>query len=133
MTPEKSATVFTQLDSAEEAASEEEKNAMIQEFDKQVTPTLGKYYPPTKNERLQPSACVKSIAFSGWNPPPGNSRLQGDLFYLEVQTVESKHLFITASVSGFVINQSTRAVFNPAPEKGAKKVQWRPRACVKVL
>lgn len=120
--PERSPSVFTQLDSADENVLEEEKQAIIAEFEKPVSISLGKYYPTAKQERPSSTVCVKSMAFSGWNPPPGNRRLQGDLFYLEITTPETKQLFITASVSGFFVNQSTRTVFNPAPEKNAKKV-----------
>lgn len=124
--PERSPSVFTQLDSADENVLEEEKQAIIAEFEKPVSISLGKYYPTAKQERPSSTVCVKSMAFSGWNPPPGNRRLQGDLFYLEITTPETKQLFITASVSGFFVNQSTRTVFNPAPEKNAKKVCQKP-------
>jgi hypothetical protein len=37
----------------------------------------------------------------------------GDLFYLEVTTLENKTFFITASARGFFVNQSTATTFNP--------------------
>ena len=59
--------------------------------------------------------CVGNLGYSAWNPPPGNRRLFGDLFYLEVTTLENNTLHITASVDGFFLNQSTNRVFNPLP------------------
>ena len=50
---------------------------------------------------------------SGWNPPPGNRKLQGDLMYLFVVTLEEKRFHITASSRGFHVNQSTEEDFNP--------------------
>ena len=50
---------------------------------------------------------------SGWNPPPGNRKLQGDLMYLSVVTLEEKRFHITASSRGFFVNQSTEEEFNP--------------------
>lgn len=50
---------------------------------------------------------------SGWNPPPGNRRLQGDLMYLFVVTQEDKRFHITSSTRGFYVNVSTEEDFNP--------------------
>ena len=57
--------------------------------------------------------CVKNLCFSGWNPPPGNRRLQGDLFYLEIETLEGLRLHVTSSPEGFYVNESTHNKFNP--------------------
>jgi protein TIF31 len=65
----------------------------------------------------QPSAtlvdAVRNVGFSGWNPPPGNRALQGDLLYLEITTAEGLQAHVTANQEGFYLNQSTNAVFNP--------------------
>jgi len=66
--------------------------------------------------RRKPPLCVKSIIFSGWNPVPGYRRLQGDLFYLEIETLENVTHFITCSVNGFFVNSSNQNTFNPAPQ-----------------
>ena len=50
---------------------------------------------------------------SGWNPPPGTRRLQGDLMYLFVVTQEDKRFHITSSTRGFYVNLSTEEDFNP--------------------
>jgi len=65
--------------------------------------------------RRKPPLCVKSIIFSGWNPVPGYRRLQGDLFYLEIETLENHTHYITCSVQGFFVNSSTQSTFNPSP------------------
>ncbi|KAF7489179.1 Clustered mitochondria -like protein [Sarcoptes scabiei] len=58
---------------------------------------------------------LKIITNSGWNPPPGNRKLRGDLMYLYVVTLEDKRFHITSSVKGFFVNLSTDDVFNPKP------------------
>uniref|UniRef100_A0A8C5LQ89 Clustered mitochondria protein homolog n=1 Tax=Leptobrachium leishanense TaxID=445787 RepID=A0A8C5LQ89_9ANUR len=63
----------------------------------------------------KPPQCLKSLVMSGWNPPPGNRKMHGDLMYLNVITMEDHHINITASNRGFYINQSTAEVFNPKP------------------
>ncbi|KAM8960689.1 clustered mitochondria protein homolog [Pelodytes ibericus] len=63
----------------------------------------------------KPPQCLKSLLTSGWNPPPGNRKMHGDLMYLNVITMEDHHINITASNRGFYINQSTAEVFNPKP------------------
>ncbi|XP_055511855.1 clustered mitochondria protein homolog isoform X1 [Leucoraja erinacea] len=65
------------------------------------------------NKHLQ---CLKSLMMNGWNPPPGNRKMRGDLMYLNVITMEDRHISITASTRGFFINQSTAVEFNPKPD-----------------
>lgn len=88
--PDKSNTVFMQLDTPtpeEGAAKEEERTAMIAEFEKQVVPLLSKYYPTGKHDRQQAPVCLKGLSFSGWNPPPGNRRLQGNGFIIKMMII----------------------------------------------
>ncbi|KAI8739324.1 clustered mitochondria protein [Biomphalaria glabrata] len=59
--------------------------------------------------------CLKVLTYSGWNPPPGNRRMHGDLLYLHVVTLEDKHYHITGCTRGFYLNQSTEDEFNPKP------------------
>ncbi|XP_078083503.1 clustered mitochondria protein homolog [Mustelus asterias] len=68
--------------------------------------------PTTDNKPLQ---CLKSLTASGWNPPPGNRKIRGDLMYFNIITMEDRHISITASTRGFYINQSTVDLFNPKP------------------
>lgn len=76
--------------------------------------SLSDYVHHNENDSLN---CLKSIVFSGWNPPSGNRKLQGDLIYLEVFTVENSKqaVFVTGSTRGFFVNQSTSTYFDPRP------------------
>ncbi|KAM6946469.1 clustered mitochondria protein homolog [Aplochiton taeniatus] len=67
------------------------------------------------NKEWKPMQCLKVLTMSGWNPPPGNRKMHGDLMYLYLVTVEERHISITASTRGFYLNQSTTYVFNPKP------------------
>lgn len=71
--------------------------------------------------------CLSQLAYSPWNPPPHNRRLHGmsdsrtiscssgDIFYIEVITLEEDILTITCWRNGFFVNGSTRTSFNPSP------------------
>ncbi|TMW57390.1 hypothetical protein Poli38472_003315 [Pythium oligandrum] len=61
--------------------------------------------------------CIKSIVFSGYNPPPGPRKLAGDLLYLEVTTEDDAIFYVTAHVNGFYVNRSTTTKFDPLPLK----------------
>ncbi|XP_032368204.1 clustered mitochondria protein homolog isoform X1 [Etheostoma spectabile] len=67
------------------------------------------------NKDWKPMQCLKVLTMSGWNPPPGNRKMHGDLMYLYMVTVEERHVSITASTRGFYLNQSTTYTFNPKP------------------
>ncbi|MEE6468791.1 hypothetical protein FKM82_008382 [Ascaphus truei] len=69
--------------------------------------------PPNKD--WKPLQCLKVLTMSGWNPPPGNRKMHGDLMYLYVITMEDRHVSITASTRGFYLNQSTAYNFTPKP------------------
>ncbi|XP_054481206.1 clustered mitochondria protein homolog isoform X2 [Anoplopoma fimbria] len=68
-----------------------------------------------QNKDLKPMQCLKVLTMSGWNPPPGNRKMHGDLMYLYMVTVEERHISLTASTRGFYLNQSTTYTFNPKP------------------
>ncbi|XP_061460859.1 clustered mitochondria protein homolog isoform X2 [Rhineura floridana] len=68
-----------------------------------------------QNRDWKPLQCLKVLTMSGWNPPPGNRKMHGDLMYLYVITMEERHVSITASTRGFYLNQSTAYNFNPKP------------------
>lgn len=75
-----------------------------------------------KKQEQQPEdgklpSCIKSIVFSGYNPPPGPRKLAGDLLYLEVTTADGSAFHVTASVNGFYVNRSTATKFDPLPGK----------------
>ncbi|XP_068441029.1 clustered mitochondria protein homolog isoform X2 [Clinocottus analis] len=68
-----------------------------------------------QNKDWKPMQCLKVLTMSGWNPPPGNRKMHGDLMYLCMVTVEERHVSVTASTRGFYLNQSTTYTFNPKP------------------
>lgn len=58
--------------------------------------------------------CLKSIFYSSYNSLLESAELSSsDLIYLEVETVENKHLYITAHERGFFVNRSTQDCFDP--------------------
>jgi protein TIF31 len=64
--------------------------------------------------------CVKSVTFSGWNPVPSYRKLVGDLFYLEVETLENIKYNVTCNSKGFYVNNTAydeEVVFDPTPSK----------------
>ncbi|XP_066499903.1 clustered mitochondria protein homolog [Hoplias malabaricus] len=69
---------------------------------------------PSSTYNEAPS-CLLDMSLSCWNPPPGSRKLQGDLLYISVQTLEGKHCDITSSPRGFYLNRSTTDVFDPRP------------------
>ena len=58
---------------------------------------------------------IRFISLSGFNPPPPQQRVDGNLFYLHLRVLESVDYHITASPEGFFVNQSKISAFNPAP------------------
>jgi len=70
---------------------------------------------PSSQEGSTSAGCLRSIVYSGWNPPPGNRKLLGDLIYLEITTLDNRTLYVTGWSNGFFVNASTGAHFNPTP------------------
>jgi len=66
---------------------------------------------------------IKSIALSPWNPPPYHLRSKGHLLYLVVTTNENEQHHITSHVSGFYVNKSSNASFDPSPRQAPKARQ----------
>ena len=64
--------------------------------------------------------CIKAISLSAWNPPPYHLRTKGHLLYLVVTTNENEQHHITSHVTGFYVNKSSNASFDPAPRQGPK-------------
>ncbi|KAH7444315.1 hypothetical protein KP509_02G073000 [Ceratopteris richardii] len=59
--------------------------------------------------------CVESIGFSSFNPVPGFRRLQGDLMYLDIHTLEGKKFCVTAHTRGFFVNASGGVILDRRP------------------
>lgn len=68
-----------------------------------------------QHSQIQVHRCVQSIAFSGWNPPPPHRKMVGDLYYLEIKTIEGDLHHVTANSNGFYLNGSTNELFDPNP------------------
>ncbi|XP_009079958.1 PREDICTED: clustered mitochondria protein homolog [Acanthisitta chloris] len=111
-------SVFTEGDLGDSGKRKKKGTEM-----EQIDCTPPEHILPGSKERplcaLQPQnrdwKCLKVLTMSGWNPPPGNRKMHGDLMYLYVITVEDRHISITASTRGFYLNQSTAYNFNPKP------------------
>ncbi|XP_073675384.1 clustered mitochondria protein homolog [Garra rufa] len=69
---------------------------------------------PTNTHSEAPSYLL-DLSVSCWNPPPGFRKLQGDLMYISVHTLEGKQCDITSCPRGFYVNRSTLEVFDPRP------------------
>uniref|UniRef100_A0A2I3H774 Clustered mitochondria protein homolog n=1 Tax=Nomascus leucogenys TaxID=61853 RepID=A0A2I3H774_NOMLE len=69
-----------------------------------------------QNRDWKPLQCLKVLTMSGWNPPPGNRKMHGDLMYLFVITSEDRQVSVTASTRVPALSlQSTAYHFNPKP------------------
>lgn len=66
--------------------------------------------------------CFRSICFSGFNPPPMQRQVLGDLCYLELCTTEGNTYVLTATPHGFFVNSSRdQDVFSPYPAHSPHK------------
>jgi protein TIF31 len=89
----------------------------VKDYDFLANPSLSSLIP----QPLEPAPkTIKSIALSSWNPPPCNLRQRGHLLYLVVTTNEGEQFQITSHVSGFFVNKSSNAKFDPFPKPGPK-------------
>ncbi|CAH2449199.1 eIF3 component of unknown function [Komagataella phaffii CBS 7435] len=76
--------------------------------------------------KLSLKPAVEAIVLSSWNPPTPRQKLNGDLLYLYVQTIEGEVYHITSHVSGFFVNKSTFAKFDGS-SKTLPNSQGKPR------
>lgn len=82
-------------------------------FMEDVTGSLGSLISPSPKH----IACVDSITFSTFNPPPSYRRLSGDLIYMDVVTLEGNKLCITGNTKSFFVNSSSGNILDPRPNK----------------
>ncbi|KAG0251716.1 Intracellular distribution of mitochondria [Mortierella polycephala] len=87
-------------------------------YDLKASASLSDFVP--RGLERTPVQCVKSIALSGWNPPPHNLRLRGDLMYLIVTTLEGETVQITSTATGFHVSKATSNNFDPTPRQDSK-------------
>ncbi|KAF9426690.1 Intracellular distribution of mitochondria [Podila epigama] len=102
----------------ENSTYETAPDTVFSKYDLNSLPSLSDFVP--RGLERTPVQCVKSIALSGWNPPPHHLRLRGDLMYLIVTTLEGETVQITSTVTGFHVNKSTSNHFDPSPRNDAK-------------
>lgn len=96
------------IDPANEADFKEPKHVQ-----RQQQPQFCPLFPDKGGDKE--NKCLKVLAMSLWNPPPGNRRLNGDLMYLYTVTAEGKSFHITACPKGFYVNSCDFAQFDPRP------------------
>eukprot|EP00271_Cylindrocystis_brebissonii_P000725 TRINITY_DN10955_c0_g1_i1.p1 TRINITY_DN10955_c0_g1~~TRINITY_DN10955_c0_g1_i1.p1 ORF type:complete len:1987 (+),score=538.25 TRINITY_DN10955_c0_g1_i1:283-6243(+) len=69
------------------------------------------------NESVDAGECLESIAYSYFNPVQGYRKLQGDIMYFEITTLEGESFCVTAHTRGFSVNcsdpHSRRSVLDP--------------------
>lgn len=84
-----------------------------------VIPDLTKVYSSSFStegmKSLDNPVCLKSISHSGWNPPPPERKMLGDLLYLDIETLEGETFYVTCTVTGFYVNKSRKDCFDPTP------------------
>lgn len=61
------------------------------------------------------SNMMKSMIFSGYNPPSSSRQLVGDLFYLDIVLLDGIY-HITCNNKGFYVNNSSNDSFDPKPK-----------------
>lgn len=112
-----SASAGTQQLGEEPKEQLKELQPQKEDYDFQGIPPLASLVP----EQTTPAPkTVKTIALSTWNPPPCHLRQRGHLLYLIVTTNEGEQFQITAHVSGFYVNKSSNAKFDPFPRPAPK-------------
>ncbi|KAF1924031.1 uncharacterized protein M421DRAFT_425216 [Didymella exigua CBS 183.55] len=89
----------------------------LADYDFQAGGAVQKLLPPVQAPAPR---TIRSMAVSPWNPPPYHLRSKGHLLYLVVNTNENEQHHITAHVSGFYVNKSSNASFDPAPRDAPK-------------
>ncbi|KAM5345561.1 hypothetical protein ACJ41O_011422 [Fusarium nematophilum] len=102
---------------AHDSNQESAEDLPIKDYDFQALPSLTSLIP----EPTEPAPkTVKQMALSSWNPPPPHLRQRGHLLYLVVTTTEGEQYQITSHVSGFYVNKSSNAKFDPFPRPAPK-------------
>ncbi|KAG6015906.1 Intracellular distribution of mitochondria [Claviceps lovelessii] len=100
--------------------SPQESEPPTKDYDFRAEPSLQSLIPDT----LPPAPkTVKSVSLSPWNPPPCHLRQRGHLLYIVVTTNEGEQFQITSHVSGFFVNKSSNAKFDPSPRSAPKAYQ----------
>ncbi|KAL6695268.1 clustered mitochondria domain-containing protein [Trichoderma pleuroticola] len=108
-------SVTNNLSAAQTEGSEVQP--LIKDYDFQTIPSITTLIP----EPIEPAPkTVKMVALSSWNPPPCHLQQRGHLLYIVVTTNEGEQFQVTAHVSGFFVNKSSNAKFDPFPRPAPK-------------
>lgn len=110
-------SLFENVAAEAHAANEDAASLPIKDYDFQAIPSLQTLLP--KAPEPAPKT-VKAVTLSSWNPPPCHLRQRGHLLYLIVTTNEGEQYQITSHVSGFFVNKSSNAKFDPFPRPAPK-------------
>lgn len=105
------------LDQSGKASEDGVEPSPLADYDFQAGGAVQKLLPPVQEPAPK---TIKSIAVSPWNPPPYHLRSKGHLMYLVVNTNENEQHHITSHVSGFYVNKSSNASFDPSPREAPK-------------
>jgi len=97
-------------DNVNKNSMEDEYSSILNDSIDEV-PKLSNFLP--KNYNDSNIKCYSLLTLSSWNPVITTRRINGDLLYIKVITLENKVYQITASVNGFFVNRSTDIQFNP--------------------
>ncbi|KAJ6439992.1 protein TIF31 [Purpureocillium lavendulum] len=110
------------LNSQAAATGDSQDQLPVKDYDFQAIPSITNLIPEPVSP---PPKTVKGIAVSSWNPPPCHLKQRGHLLYLVVTTNEGEQFQVTAHVSGFFVNKSSNAKFDPFPRPAPKSQEAR--------
>lgn len=96
------------LTNEEKSAANEAADSLLKAFEIDLG-AVGSFKNPYKDFKLP----IKSLTISQWSPVPQFQKTKGDLLYLTLQTLENENYQITCHFSGFFVNKSSIATFNP--------------------
>ena len=117
VTPSESVDSGRQNGSAERHATPSPLSNPVAEYDFEAPASIRTILPPPAEH---PPKTVKSLSVSPWNPPPHHLRQKGHLLYLQLTTNEGEQFQITSHLSGFFVNKSSNAKFDPFPRAAPK-------------
>ncbi|KAH6604088.1 tif31 [Trichoderma cornu-damae] len=100
-----------------ETEGNQDQQPLARDYDFQATPSLTSLVPEPIDP---PPKTIKTVALSSWNPPPCHLQQRGHLLYIVVTTNEGEQFQVTAHVSGFFVNKSSNAKFDPFPRPAPK-------------
>ncbi|KJZ76001.1 Protein TIF31-like protein [Hirsutella minnesotensis 3608] len=110
-------SLFESLSLGQTIATDDAGQLPVKDYDFLAMPSITSLVP---EPIAPPPKTVKSIALSPWNPPPCHLRQRGHLLYIIITTNEGEQFQVTSHVSGFFVNKSSNAKFDPSPRSAPK-------------